>query len=102
MPTAEVEEAQDEAFYRPSKPQRVIFTPEQQKVFDRAFAKRERKLRVEFDAMRKDLFETVALTGQLLERCSDRISLSDQRAIRSGLNAICLEYEEHSKCQKAQ
>lgn len=79
---------------------RVPFTPEQQKTFDRAFARREAKIRHEQEAMRRDLFETVALTAQLLERCSDRVSLSDQRAIRSGLNAICLEYKEPSKCQK--
>ena len=96
MPGGAIEQAQGESPYRPSKPQRVRLTPEQQKVFDRAFSKRERKLRLEFDAMRKDLFETLALTTQLLERCGDLISLSDQRAIRSGLNAIRLEYQEQS------
>jgi hypothetical protein len=92
--------APQEPFYR-GMPSRAHFTPDQQKVFDRAFAKREAKIRGQYERMRKDLFDTCALTLQLLERCGDRMSIEDQRAILTGLNAIRLEYEERGKCQKA-
>src|ERR1017187_5371120 len=82
--------------------ERPHFNPAQQKAFDRAFARKEGKLRRELEAMRKDLLETVALTGQLLDRCRDRISVEDQRAIRSGLEAIRSEYsKEATSCQKS-
>ncbi|MGB9072735.1 MAG: hypothetical protein WCC22_08685 [Terriglobales bacterium] len=77
-----------------------LFTAEQQEIFNRAFAKRERKVRAEYESMRRDLLETVALLEQLLPRCRDRIGIEDQRAILNGVNAIRLEYEEHRKCQK--
>jgi hypothetical protein len=92
--------APQEPFYR-GMPSRVHFTTDQQKVFDRAFAKREAKIRGQYEPMRKDLLDTCALTAQLLERCGDRMSIEDQRAILNGLNAIRLEYEERGKCQKA-
>lgn len=76
-----------------------LFTPDQQKAFDKAFAKREAKIRGEFEQMRTDLLETIALTGQLLDRCRDRISAEDQRAIRSGLQAIWTEYQREAKCR---
>lgn len=69
------------------------FTPEQQEAFDRAFRKREAKLRLEFEGTRKDLLDTAELTGQLLERCRDRMSVDDQRAISEGLAAIRKEYD---------
>ena len=91
MPVAEVEQVHDK-LYRPPKPERLTFTAEQQKVFDRAFSKREAKLRREADAMRKDLLDTIGVTHQLLGICSDRISVADERAIRGGLNDIRLAY----------
>jgi hypothetical protein len=93
MPT--VEQVQGEAaLYRPSTPrhERVRLTPEQQEAFDRAFRKREAKVRAESEAMRKDLLDTLEVTHQLLGFCSDRISVADQRAIRNELNAIRLAY----------
>jgi hypothetical protein len=71
---------------------RPLFTPEQQKAFDRAFARREAKLRREHEAklalMRNDLSETVAIAKQLLERCADRVSREDAKTIRQGLMEI--------------
>ncbi|MFL6306893.1 MAG: hypothetical protein ACJ72H_25455 [Candidatus Sulfotelmatobacter sp.] len=94
MSTA-VEQPQGEAFYRPSTPghERARFTPEQQEAFDRAFRKRERKLRGEYEAMRTDFFETIQITQQLLERCKDRISCEDECAIRDGLQAMRKDYK---------
>jgi hypothetical protein len=89
-----IAEAQpDEALYRPTpRHERVRLTPEQQEAFDRAFRKREAKVRAESAAMRKDLLDTLEVTHQLLGFCSDRISVADQRAIRNELNAIRLAY----------
>jgi hypothetical protein len=102
MPAVEVDHgatgAQDGPSCRSMRPQ---LTPEVQKIFDRAFGKKEGKLRRELEMMRRDLLETTALTGQLLDRCRDRISLEDQRAIRSGLEAIRSEYSREAKCQTA-
>lgn len=70
------------------------FTPAQQRIFDRALAKQKGKLRRELDGMRRDLLETVALTGQLLKRCSDRISRQDATAITTGLREIEREYRQ--------
>jgi hypothetical protein len=72
--------------------ERVRLTPEQQKAFDRAFRKREAKVRAESAAMLKDLLDTCEVTHQLLGICSDRISVADQRAIRTELNDIRLAY----------
>jgi hypothetical protein len=90
-----IAEAQpDEAFYRPTpQHERARFTPEQQEAFDRAFRKRERKLRGEYEAMRTDFFETIQITQQLLERCKDRISVEDECAIRDGLQAMRKDYK---------
>jgi hypothetical protein len=98
----EVHEAQRE-FYRGSRPQREKLSTEQQKAFDRAFAKREAKLRRQFEQMRTDLLETVGLCDQLLQRCADRLSAEDARAVRMGLNAIKIEHRLwENTCQKAQ
>lgn len=93
--------AQDGASCRRSRAQ---FTPEQQLVFNRAFAKREAKLRRELEPMRRDLLETCALTAQLLGRCLDRISQGDALAITTGLREIEREYRlqtQEAKCQTA-
>lgn len=94
-----VPDAPAEAFLRGTGIRRVEFTPEQQEAFDRAFRKREAKLRREFEKMRADLLDTAEVTSQLLNRCKDRISLEDARAIRAGLKAIWFEYQEKKKCQ---
>ena len=78
------------------RPERVRLTPEVQEIFDRAFRKRERKIRGEYEVMKKDFFETIEVTTQLLERCKDRISVEDECAIRDGLQAMRKEYQ----CQK--
>jgi len=86
----EVEQAQSEG----AKPRntRVTLTPEVQEVFDRAFRKREAKIRREYEAMRRDFIESLEVMGQLLERCKDRISVEDECLIRDGLKAMRKEY----------
>jgi hypothetical protein len=74
--------------------ERAEFTPQQQRAFDRAFRKREAKLRREYAGMRRDLLDTVALAAQLLDRCRDRIGPDDQQMITEGLEAIRKEYQE--------
>jgi hypothetical protein len=92
-----------EGFYRPpSKPrhERVRLSPEAQQAFDRAFRKREAKIRAESAAMLKDLLDTCEVLHQLLGICSDRISVADQRAIRNALNDIRLAYGGSKQCPK--
>ena len=87
-------DAQPEAFYRPSRRNdRVRFTPKQQEKFNRVFARREAKIRAEYEPMLRDLLDTVEVTQQLLARCKDRISAEDQVAILDGVQAIKAEYE---------
>jgi hypothetical protein len=89
-----VEPPQGEAFYRPSKRKREpLFNQEQQDAFDKAFSRRERKIRGEYEAMRRDFFDTIEVMAQLLERCKDRISLEDECMIRDGIQAMRKEYE---------
>jgi hypothetical protein len=99
--TVQAPDAQAE-FYRPKPRQergkftareRVRFTPDQQAVFDREWRKREAKIRRQYDGLRRDLLDTVAVTQQVLELCKDRISLDDEVAIRDGLREIQKEYE---------
>ena len=81
----------------PTKPkrERVEFTPAQQEVFNRELARARRRAREEAEGkVRRDLFDTVAVTEQLLERCKDRISVEDECAIRDAFVAIRKEYQE--------
>jgi len=82
-----------EAFYRP-RHDRVRFTPQQQEAFDKAFRRREAKLRQRYEPIIRDLMDTVEVTQQLLERCKDRICAEDQVAILDGLQAMRKEYGE--------
>jgi|ERR1017187_3550978 hypothetical protein len=104
MPAVEVEQdatgVPDGASCRTFAPERATFTAVQQKAFDRAFSRKEGKLRRELEAMRKDLLETVALMAQLLERCRDRISRQDATAITTGLCAIEREYQQRSRDER--
>jgi argininosuccinate lyase len=100
---AAVIDSPSEAFYRPKFAKREpLFNAEQQKAFDKAFAKRERKLREEYGRMREDLLDTVAVTAQLLEICRDRVSVEDESSIRDGLVEIKREYQEKRAWQKPQ
>jgi len=90
----------DEVFYRPQK-REPLFTEEQQKAFDRAFAKRERKLRAEYDPLLRDLLDLAEVVRHLLVRCKDRISLEDECSIRDGLQAICREHGERTNVRRS-
>jgi hypothetical protein len=82
----------DDAYYRRQPKGEPLFNQEQQKAFDKAFSRRERKIRAVSEAMRKDLLDTLEVTHQLLGICGDRIAVADQRAIRNELNNIRLAY----------
>ncbi len=94
----------DQAFYRPEvtpgphqfKAKEPIFNAEQQKRFDRAFGKREAKLRSEYEPKLArvigDLLDTAGLLEQLLERCGDRLSPEDVTSIRRGIEEIRSEH----------
>jgi hypothetical protein len=95
-PVAEREQAPvqaNEGFYRRRPKDEPLFNHEQQEAFDKAFSRRERKIRGEYEAMRRDFFETIEITQQLLERCKDRVSVEDECAIRDGLQAMRSEYK---------
>jgi len=85
----------DGMFYRPPK-REPLFSEEQQRVFDRAFAKRERKLRAEYDLILRDLLELAEVVRHLLVRCKDRISAEDECSISDGLQAIRREVERRN------
>jgi hypothetical protein len=78
------------------KPKEPLFNFHQQKAFDRAFAKREAKLRAEYEEKlsrsNADLLETVTLAYRLLKKCDDRMSRTDAREIEVGLLEITREY----------
>jgi hypothetical protein len=73
-----------------------LFDEDQQKAFDRAFHKREGKLRAEYEEKSSrsisDLLETVTLAYRLLKKCDDRMSRTDAREIEVGLLEITREY----------
>jgi hypothetical protein len=75
--------------YAPREP---LFNEAQQKAFEKAWSKRERKLHADYAGVLRDLIDTVGLTMQLLERCKDRLSVEDEVAIRDGLIAIGNQY----------
>ena len=99
---APVEQVADEAFYRPATRRlEPLFNPEQQKAFDKAFRKREAKIRAEYEPMLRDLLDTVEVTQQLLERCKDRISTEDECSIRDGLQAIRRDHVEKRNVRRS-
>jgi hypothetical protein len=73
-----------------------LFDEDQQKAFDKAFAKRGAKLKCEHEASMAlvvaDLLETVTLAYRLLKKCDDRMSRTDAREIEVGLLEITREY----------
>lgn len=75
----------------------LLFSPEQQKAFDRAFGKREAKIRQQCEerlhSVIQDLLELAALTEQILSRCQD-LDPQDAEDIRHGLQEIRSEYEK--------
>lgn len=84
-------------------PERPHFTPVQQKAFDRAFAKREAKLRAEFAALegklRNDIMEMVWACEQLLFK---KLSPQHAQEIARGVDQIKREYsQEATSCQKS-
>jgi len=87
----------DQGFYRPEqKPRRepVRLTPEQQKVFDREWSKRERKLRERFEGMREDLLELTELAQDMLVICKDRMTVEEGCELRDELRKVRMEYKE--------
>src|SRR5581483_4437162 len=54
-----------------------LFNAQQQLAFDKAFTRRERKVRAEYQGVLTDLFETVGIAKELLARCKDRLSVED-------------------------
>jgi adenine C2-methylase RlmN of 23S rRNA A2503 and tRNA A37 len=71
-------------------------TEQQQEWFNRAFKKKEAKLRAEYEEKlsrsNADLLETVTLAYRLLKKCDDRMSRADAREIEVGLLEITREY----------
>jgi hypothetical protein len=88
----------DDAYYRRRPKGEPLFNQEQQEKFDKAFSRRERKLRAEYHGVLTDLFETVGIAEQLLQRCKGLISVEDQVAILDGFQGIRRDWE--SKWQK--
>lgn len=91
----------EQAFYRPElttefKPKEPLFNAEQQKRFDKAFGKREAKLRAEYEQkisrLTVDLMDTTGLLEQLLSRSLDRLSPEDAAVIRRGIEEIRKEH----------
>jgi len=71
-----------------------LFNAQQQLAFDKAFTRRERKVRAEYQGVLTDLFETVGIAKELLARCKDRLSVEDQVAILDGLEGIRRDWEK--------
>jgi hypothetical protein len=69
--------------------ERAVFTPEQQKAFDRAFRKREAKLRRHYA---DDMLDMADLLTQLLVICGERIELNERNEISKELEEIRKEY----------
>lgn len=97
MATLEMLEAQQatpEA--TPAETREPLFNAEQQRAFDRAFKRREKKLRNEYEsklaAAIRDLLQTAVIAQQLLNRAKDRVSREDFISIRTGLQEISDEY----------
>ena len=105
MPAGEVDHdttgAPDGPSCRTFAPERPHFTPVQQKAFDRAFAKREAKLRAEFAARgahcRNDIAELCWACEQLLFK---KLSPQHAQEIARGVDQIKREYLQEATCQK--
>lgn len=96
MTTATVSTNDEALELREFKPREPLFTEEQQKRFDRAFGKREAKLRAEYEQkiarMTIDLLDAADLLRQLLPICQGRIDPQTAAQIQRGVNDIQLEY----------
>src|ERR1019366_2216704 len=95
--------AQDGLSCRTFAPERPHFNPVQQRAFDRAFSRREAKLRAEFAALegklRNDIMEMVWACEQLLFK---KLSPQHAQEIARGVDQIKREYsQEATSCQKS-